>query len=332
MNLNRVSHSFDPRGIAGIHDLSLSLVAGEIFVVMGASGAGKTTLLRILSGDINPTKGERDISASVSFINMNLEAPQDFTIQEWLMSAVKKKLSEEHKLQWARDLADIFEFPMQLKRRLSEVSEGQRQRVKLAYALMNGPELVLLDEPFAHLDLPLRSELTNLLHDYVKKRSITVVWVSHDTKEALSLADRVGILHFGKWQQVGTTHEIYWQPKTIVCAQLMGHKNLFSVSRATPEGPWSTPFGKWDSQGMGAGRTNLVLSLPTAAFKFDQSGPWSGEIQSIQFQGYHSEITITGQPQAWVILWSGPGVEGVKIGETRRFSVDLSLAMAIDCL
>lgn len=332
MRLDHVSLSFDQRGLAGVHDLSLHLKPGEIFGIMGASGAGKTTLLKILGGTLAPDSGKVLPPERFAHLDMNAVPHCHLPLQEWLMSAVKRNLSEEQKLQWARDLADTFEFPMQLKRRLDEVSEGQRQRARLAYALMDAPELLLLDEPFAHLDGPLREELLKLLRAYVKKRGMTVVWVTHQRDEALSLSDRMGILHFGKWEQTGTPAEVYWKPKSLVVAKLMGHQNLVTVSRANPRELWQTPFGSWDSQGVGQGKTHCVLSLPPRAFQVDSQGPWQGPIVEARFLGHHSELVVTLHGQNWHLGYPGLGLNSLQVSDICRFSVDLSQGVGIDCL
>lgn len=332
MRLDNVSLSFDQRGIAGLHDLTLHLKPGEIFGIMGASGAGKTTLLKLLCGTLTPDRGQVTPPERFAHMDMAFLTASPLSLQDWLMSAVKRPLSDEQKLQWARDLADTFEFPMQLKRRLDEVSEGQRQRARLAYALMDAPELLLLDEPFAHLDGPLREELLKLLKTYVKSRGMTVVWVTHMRDEALSLSDRLGILHFGKWEQMGTPAEIFWKPKSLVVAKLLGHQNLVTVSRANPNAHWQTPFGSWDSHGIAAGKTHCVLSLPPHAFQLDPQGPWHGEVMEMRFLGHHSEVLVNLHGQNWHIAHPRLGLNHTQVSDICRFSVDLSQGVGIDCL
>ena len=332
MRLDHVGLSFDQRGIAGVHDLTMHLTPGEIFGIMGASGAGKTTLLKLLSGALSPDSGKVILPERFAHMDMNSHVSSPLSLQDWLMSAVTRNLSDEQKLQWARDLADTFEFPMQLKRRLDEISEGQRQRARLAYALMDAPELLLLDEPFAHLDGPLREELLKLLKTYVKSRGMTVVWVTHMRDEALSLSDRMGILHFGKWEQTGTPTEIFWRPKSLVVAKLMGHQNLVTVSRANPSEHWQTPFGHWNSQGVAANKTHCVLSLPPQAFRLNEQGPWQGQVLETRFLGHHSELVVSLHGQNWHLAYPGLGLNQLQVSDICRFSVDLSQGVGIDCL
>ncbi len=331
MRLENIFISFDPRCIAGLHGLSLELKTGQILGVMGPSGAGKSTLLRVLSGELQPLKGTAHLPERVALMELREHYAEDLATQDWLMAGVKRKIDPEKKLQLARDLAEAFEFPMQLKLRLSQLSEGQRQRARLAYALIDHPELLLLDEPFAHLDFPLRHELMVLLKTYVKARDITVVHVTHDLEEALRLSDKLGVLHFGKFEQLSTPQEVYWRPKNLLVAKLMGHLNFVTVSRPDPGGPWQTPFGPWNSAGEGLYKTHLVLSLPPTAFETHPQGLWAGKVEEVQFLGFHWLVKVKGEGHSWLISWPGRK-NPPQIAETCRFNVDLSRGVAIDCL
>lgn len=331
MRLENIHISFDPRGIAGLHGLSLELKTGQILGIMGPSGAGKSTLLRVLSGELRPLKGTAHLPDRVALMELREHYSEDLTTQDWLMSGVKRKIEQEKKLQLARDLAEAFEFPMQLKLRLTQLSEGQRQRARLAYALIDHPELLLLDEPFAHLDSPLRHELMLLLKSYVKARDITVVHVTHDLEEALGLSDKLGILHFGKFEQLASPQDVYWRPKNLLVAKLMGHENFVTVSRQNPTELWATPFGSWNSDGAGHYKTHLVLSLPATAFEVHPRGLWAGKVEEVQFLGAHWLVKVKTEAHSWLISWPGRK-NSPQIAETCRFNVDLSQGVAIDCL
>lgn len=332
MHLKNVSHSFDPRGIAGVHQLNLKIAQGEILCLIGASGAGKTTLLRLLHGDIQPMQGEILIDGKVSFMGMSLSTNFAGSLQEWLVGAITKNISDEQKIQWARDLADVFEFPMQLKKKLAELSEGQRQRARLAFALINQPELLLLDEPFAHLDRPLCEQLNALLVEYVRRRSMSVVWVTHEVREALSLSDRLAVMDFGRIVQLDTPENVFTKPVSLVVAQLVGLRNFVTLERRDPKAHWSTPFGLWDAQGVGAYKTHLLLSIPPRHFKLDSQGPFKGTVKSVKFMGYHYEVELESQGQVWLASFEKGVSDHFKMGESRQFSVELKGSIGIDCL
>lgn len=332
MQLKNVSHSFDPRGIAGVHQLNLKIKEGEILSLIGASGAGKTTLLRLLNGEIDPMQGEMLGMGRVSYMGMSPSIPFQGSIMEWLVNAITKNITEEQKIQWARDLADVFEFPMQLKKKLVELSEGQLQRARLAFALINQPELLLLDEPFAHLDRPLREQLNSLLVEYVRRRSMSVVWVTHDVREALSWSDRLAVMDFGRLVQLDTPENVFTHPCSLVVAKLVGLRNFVTLERSDPKSLWSTPFGLWDSHGVGVYKSHLLLSIPPHHFKLDPTGAFKGVIRSVKFMGYHYEVELEAQGQNWVALLEKSYVDHFKLGESRQFSVELKGSIGIDCL
>ncbi|MBY0515551.1 MAG: ABC transporter ATP-binding protein [Bacteriovoracaceae bacterium] len=332
MRLENIVLNFDSKGLAGLHTLSLHLHRGEILCILGPSGAGKSTLLKVLSGDLTPQRGSIEHAMTSTLMEADLKLDDTVTIQQLLMNAVTRSFDEEKKLQLARDLADAFEFPMQLKKRINEVSEGQKQRVKIAYSLVNQPELLLLDEPFSHLDTPLRLELLKLLKTYVKNREMTVVWVTHQREEALAFSDRLGIMHFGKWEQIDTPQNLFWRPKSLVVAQLLGFQNFVTVTRSNPNELWQTPYGSWNSQGIGRDKTHLVLSIPASSFAIQNDGAWSGKITQISFLGLTSEITVESSGHLWRMQWHGPLKNELQVGEICRYSVDLSHSVGIDCL
>lgn len=331
MRLENIHVTFDAKGIAGLRGIDLVLRPGEIFAVMGPSGAGKTTLLRVLAGEQSHQGRVPDVRR-VSFMRGAGDLPvSEQTVQQLLMAAVTRPFSGEQKLQAARDLADVFEFTFQLKQPPRELSEGQRQRVRLALALVDGPELLLLDEPFAHLDAPLRKSLLTMLHTHLKRGKTTTVWVTHHLDDALPWADRLGVMNCGRWEQVGTPEELFWRPRTLVVAQLLGHPNLHTITRTDPTLPWQTPFGHWNSDGVGMDKTQLVLSFPAHAFQLGQ-GPWRGEVRHKDFQGHLSTARVQVGEREWLMRWNGKALANIRVGEIIEFSVDPTTGVGIDCL
>jgi ABC-type Fe3+/spermidine/putrescine transport system ATPase subunit len=331
MRLENIHVTFDARGIAGLRGIDLALRPGEIFAIMGPSGAGKTTLLRVLAGEQSHEGRGPDVRR-VSFMRGAGDLPvSEQTVLQLLTAAITRPLSDEQKLQAARDLADVFEFTFQLKHPPRDLSEGQRQRVRLALALVDHPELLLLDEPFAHLDAPLRETLLTMLHTHLKRGDTTTVWVTHHLDDALPWADRLGVMNFGRWEQVGTPAELFWRPRTLVVAQLLGHTNLHTITRTATDLPWQTSFGHWNSDGVGTDKTQLVLSLPAHAFQLGP-GPWRGEVRSTNFHGHLSTARVQVGEREWLMRWNGQALANARVGEIIEFSVDLSTGVGIDCL
>lgn len=143
----------------------------------------------------------------------------------------------------------------------------------------------------------------------------------------------MGLLYFGKWEQVGTPEEMFFRPRTVFAARFMGHENLVTVTRQNPTTHWQTPLGAWDSQGIGVGKTHLVMAVPPAAFTLDPNGIWNGQVVRTSFKGHHGSILIRSKEQEWVLEWAqGPGLSQLIAGREVRFNVNLAHAIGIDCL
>lgn len=231
----RTSHltrQFDKRGIAGLHDLSFELKKGEIMGIMGPNGSGKSTLLKILAGEIKADSGEHEVQGAVSLFPRNEKFP-NHNVQKLLIDSVTLDISDEKKLQLARDLADTFEFTFQLRQNFDELSSGQRQKILLSRELINRPSLLLMDEPFSHLDPFTRRDILNGLFQYIRQQSITVLWVTHDLEEAFLYSDLIGVMNFGKFEQSGPPEDLVTKPRNLFVAKFMGYRNFFPVKDLT---------------------------------------------------------------------------------------------------
>lgn len=257
----KVAHltkQFDKRGIAGVHNLSFELNSGEVMAIMGPNGGGKSTLLNLLSKKLVPESGHINVDKDICFFP-NDKALQEMNVLKFLTSSVTIDIDEEKKIQLARDLADTFEFTFQLRQNLSELSSGQKQKILLARELINRPGLLLMDEPFTHLDPFTRKDILRDLFTYIRYQGITVLWVTHDLDEAFEFSDQLGLMNFGKFVQRGKPEEFIRHPKNIFVAQFMGYRNFFSAE-------FIKKFGKkeWNE--------SEVLIVPDRCWKEDPSG------------------------------------------------------------
>jgi ABC-type sugar transport system ATPase subunit len=222
---------FDKRGIAGIHHLSFSLNAGEILGIMGPNGSGKSTLLKILANQIKSDSGTFSVDGNVVLFPTNEQLPS-MNVQKFLVQSVKLEIEEEKKIQLARDLADTFEFTFQLRQNLDELSSGQLQKILLSKELINRPSLLLMDEPFTHLDPFTRKDILNGLFKYIKDQSMTVMWVTHDLEEALKFSDKIALMNFGKFEQFSSPDLFMRAPKNLFVAKFMGYRNFFPTKNS----------------------------------------------------------------------------------------------------
>lgn len=267
IRVSRLKKQFDTRGIAGLHGVSLELKKSEVIGVLGPNGSGKTTLINLISGTFKPDDGVMEIDGEVSRFPRNSDE-QDQNVQKFLINSVQLEIDEDKKIQLARDLADTFEFTFQLRQNLKELSSGQRQKVLLARELINRPSLLLMDEPFTHLDPFTRKEILNSLFQFIKNQEISVLWVTHDLHEAFKYSDRIGILNFGKFEQLSTPEEIIRKPRNLFVAQFSGYRNFFSVKYENDcwNSVWGKlPFSKGD-------KDEAILVVPDSALKPDSEG------------------------------------------------------------
>jgi iron(III) transport system ATP-binding protein len=227
--------------------VSLRIEAGELFFLLGPSGCGKTTLLRMIAGFIDPTAGSitfetpagaREVThlppnkrntgmvfqSYALWPHMTVEANVAFGLTVRRVSAGEKK----RRVAEALELVRMGEYAA---RKPNQLSGGQQQRVALARALVIRPDVLLLDEPLSNLDAKLRIELRSEIRRICKEasssdRGMTAVYVTHDQKEALSMADRVAIMRAGKVVQIGTPRELYRDPGSPFVAEFLGETNF----------------------------------------------------------------------------------------------------------
>jgi ABC-type Fe3+/spermidine/putrescine transport system ATPase subunit len=268
IQLENVSMLFDGRGIAGINGVSLTLQRGEILAVMGPNGSGKTTLINLITGKLKPEKGIVTLDGDARIFT-GIEEIEDMNVQKYLIKSNLTDIEDEKKLQLARDFADIFEFTFQLRQNLSQLSAGQRQKVGLAAELINRPSLILLDEPFTHLDPHTRKDILISLFTYIRNQETSVLWVTHELEEALRFSDRLGVLNFGKFEQIDRPFAMVDQPKNLFVAQFLGFENFIPVKKI-PEG-WITPWGLLPGE-LKSEADEALLVIPSNAWKTTAAG------------------------------------------------------------
>ncbi|WP_322894296.1 MULTISPECIES: ABC transporter ATP-binding protein [unclassified Yoonia] len=235
----RVQKSYDGESLV-VKDLNLTIPKGEFLTLLGPSGSGKTTCLMMLAGFETATHGDIRLDGKsvnnipphkrgIGMVFQNYALFPHMTVAENLSFPleVRKmgKADREAKVKRALDMVQMGDFG---GRRPAQMSGGQQQRVALARALVFEPELVLMDEPLGALDKQLREtlqfEITNLAHQL----GITVVYVTHDQTEALTMSDRVAVFEDGRIQQLATPDDLYERPQNSFVAQFIGENNTLT--------------------------------------------------------------------------------------------------------
>ncbi len=216
---------YDKRGIHGLRNVNLEFNRSHVTALVGPSGAGKTTLLNALSNDLKIDSGQILIRE-----NKIIKLGQIFQFEpskNVLDTLLAYSIQPHHlSLEGIRYWLDFFDLTNEIENPLASLSAGQKQRVHLISALIQGPDFLLLDEPFGHLDETLRYEISQLLFPELKSKNIGVIWVSHDFKNAFSFSDRMVIMNYGEVQQVASPEEIYFHPANLFVAQFTGRTNV----------------------------------------------------------------------------------------------------------
>jgi spermidine/putrescine transport system ATP-binding protein len=226
--------------IVAVDDISLEIGSGEFFSLLGPSGCGKTTTLRMIGGFDLPTSGSiqlRGVDVSqrppdkrpVNMVFQSYALFPHLDVAGNIAFGLKRRGVDGAEIR--RRTGEILEkvhLPGYEKRRTNELSGGQQQRIALARALVNEPNVLLLDEPLGALDLKLRKQLQLELKRIQMDVGITFVYVTHDQEEALTMSDRIAVMHRGRIEQVGAPEGLYDRPATSFVADFIGTTNLLS--------------------------------------------------------------------------------------------------------
>lgn len=243
LQLQQIRKSFaDTEVLKGI---DLEAGQGEFITLLGASGCGKTTTLRIIAGLELPDSGQvilegrditdwepnrRDVNTVFQnyalFPHMNVADNVGYGLK--IRKVPKAQIAE--RVERALRLVQLEEYG---KRMPDQLSGGQKQRIAIARAVINEPKVLLLDEPLGALDLKLRRQMQLELKRLQKQLGITFIYITHDQEEAINMSDRIGVMHEGVLEQMGTPNEVYYQPRTSYVADFVGNANILHKNGET---------------------------------------------------------------------------------------------------
>ena len=274
-----------------VNDISFAVPAGSFTVLLGPSGCGKTTCLRLIAGLETVTSGTihidgRDVTdvpparRGVAMVFQSYALFPHLSAAENILFGLKARgVPKQEQARRLRVAADILGIETLLDRRPSQLSGGQQQRVALGRAIVAEAPVCLLDEPLSNLDARLRADMRAELVALQRRLGITMIYVTHDQTEAMSMADRVILLNQGRIEQEGTPAELYAQPDSIFVARFIGTPamNLLPLGRAGnglavrgTEGPVLAPSREGDWIG-GIRPETLVLSADGLALRLERA-------------------------------------------------------------
>jgi spermidine/putrescine transport system ATP-binding protein len=227
-----------------VDHINLEVRDGEFFSLLGPSGCGKTTTLRMIGGFEQPTSGlielqGRDVTwlppyqRNVNTVFQSYALFPHLTIYENVAFGLRRKGVKDREIKSrVTDMLRLVELPGYEKRKPSQISGGQAQRVALARALINRPAVLLLDEPLGALDLKLRKQMQVELKRIQQEVGITFIYVTHDQEEAMTMSDRIAVMHAGRYEQLGDPEGLYERPTTRFVAGFLGISNLLPAKLA----------------------------------------------------------------------------------------------------
>lgn len=246
-HLTKIFHSGEA-AFKAVDDINLQIDAGELITLLGPSGCGKTTILRMIAGFETPTEGQvlidkQDITAvaankrNIGFVFQNYALFPHMTVFDNIAYGLKIRKLPTSEI--AKRVAEVLEmvslngiedrFPNQL-------SGGEQQRVALARVLVINPQVLLMDEPLSNLDAKLRIYMRSEIRTLQKRLGITCIYVTHDQKEALAIADRIAVLNEGKVEQIATPFELYTNPASLFVADFIGQANILKGKLTSIDG------------------------------------------------------------------------------------------------
>jgi iron(III) transport system ATP-binding protein len=291
-------------GANAVDRVSITIEPGELFFLLGPSGCGKSTLLRMIAGFTEPTSGQilfdgRDVANLPANQRQTGMVFQSYALWPHMSVAdnvgfgldVRRVSAEDRRARIAAAL-DAVRMGEYASRKPNQLSGGQQQRVALARAMVIRPDVLLLDEPLSNLDAKLRHELRSEIRGLCKSANITTMYVTHDQKEALSMADRIAVLDRGSIAQTGGPREVYQRPISRFVAEFIGETNLIPARvEAGESGPkLASGAGWWSAPAGAAIGSSVLISVRPESLVLASEGAGEGLGGQIVDQTYLGEV------------------------------------------
>lgn len=323
IELRQITKTYE-NGYTAVENFNLEVKRGEFVTFLGPSGCGKTTTLRMIAGFELPTSGMILLNGeNITKLPPN-KRPINTVFQRYALfphlnifdniafGLKLKKLPKDEIVKKVKHVLEIVDLEGFERRKVGTLSGGQQQRIAIARALVNEPEILLLDEPLGALDLKMRKEMQLELKNMHEQLGITFIYVTHDQEEALTMSDKIVVMSNGQIQQMGEPEDIYNEPKNAFVADFIGESNIFN----------GIMTGKLKARFCG-GEFECVDDVPEGTLidavvrpedviiTSPEKGTIRGTVTSVIFKGVHYEIAVASGKNEMVIQ----STKATKVGE-----------------
>ncbi|QVY62176.1 ABC transporter ATP-binding protein [Cytobacillus gottheilii] len=327
----RKSYGQNPEVLKGIN---AAIEPGEFFVLVGPSGCGKSTMLRIIAGLEEVSEGELIIGSEtanrlrpnerdLSMVFQNYALFPHLTVEQNIMFGLHvKKIAKSEQIKRCKEAAEMLGISDYLKRKPKELSGGQRQRVALARAIVTHAPICLMDEPLSNLDAKLRARMRSEIRQIQRKLGITMIYVTHDQTEAMTMADRMMILNHGEVQQVGKPLDIYNNPQNTFVASFIGSPPMNLTAAHVNKGKLQIA-NKWNIKVDGYQDGEVIIGVRPEAILPANDGLPAADVKVANVEVLGTETLVSFELEGnkqWIAKW--PGQWSAEIGEILQVSID----------
>jgi len=295
-----------------LDDVSVKVQENEFFTLLGPSGCGKTTLLRVIAGFVDPTSGSVTMDGTdllklpphkrpINTVFQNYALFPHLTVRQNISFGLEMLGKPKAEInQTVDEMMELVKMTAMADRQTAQISGGQQQRVALARALAPKPKVLLLDEPLSALDFKLRKDMQIELKRLQTETGITFVFVTHDQEEALTMSDRIAVMHAGSIRQIGGPHEIYDHPAERFVADFIGDTNFLNAELIDVKGDVANvrlPSGKSvtarASEGIAKGKVTLAIRPEHAQLTTPDDALLPGVLSNVVYFGTDTHFHVT---------------------------------------